>query len=104
MDGIKGAIAVVTGAAQGNGEAIAKGLAQNGAKVALADVRIDIAETVAAAIRDAGGKAVALPVDVAFLPSATELAAAVREAFGPAARADWRCIRKKTPGRQKHPR
>ena len=51
MDGIKGAIAVVTGAAQGNGEAIAKGLAQNGAKVALADVQIDIAETVAAAIR-----------------------------------------------------
>lgn len=84
MDGITGAVAVVTGAAQGNGEAIAKGLAREGARVALADVQIDIAEDVAATIRNAGGDAVAFPVDVATLSSAMDLAAAVRESFGPA--------------------
>lgn len=84
MDGITGAVAVVTGAAQGNGEAIARGLARTGARVALADVQVDVAETVAAAIRDAGGEAAALPVDVASLSSARALAAAVRETFGPA--------------------
>lgn len=84
MDGITGAIAVVTGAAQGNGKAIAEGLAREGARVALADVQIDIAETVAASIRDAGGEALAFPVDVTSLPSVMDFAAAVRASFGPA--------------------
>ncbi len=84
MDGITGTIAVITGAAQGNGEAIAKGLAQAGARVALADIQIAPAKDVAAAIRDAGGDAVALPVDVAALSSTMDLAAAVRQTFGPA--------------------
>lgn len=84
MDGITGAVAVVTGAAQGNGAAIAKGLAREGARVALADVQIDIAEEVAAAIRNAGGDAVAFPVDVTSMPSVMDFAAAVRTSFGPA--------------------
>ena len=84
MDGIRGAVAVVTGAAQGNGEAIARGLAGEGARVALADVQLDVAEQVALSIRENGGEAVALPVDVANLRSANDLAAAVSEALGPA--------------------
>ncbi len=84
MDGITGAVAIITGAAQGNGEAIARGLAQTGARVALADVQIDVAEEVAASIRGGGGDAVAFPVDVATRSSTLDLAAAVRETFGPA--------------------
>ena len=84
MDGIWNAVAVVTGAAQGNGKAIAEGLAREGARVVLADVQLDVVEAVAAAIRDAGGKAVALPVDVSSLSSTQSLAWAVIDAFGPA--------------------
>ena len=83
MDGIRGAVAVVTGAAQGNGEAIARGLAQAGARVALGDVQIDVAETVAADIRASGGEAVALPLDVATAASVTAFAALVAESLGP---------------------
>ena len=83
MDGIRGAVAVVTGAAQGNGEAIARGLAQAGARVALGDVQIDVAETVAADIRASGGEAVALPLDVATAASVTAFAASVAESLGP---------------------
>ncbi len=84
MDGIWNAVAVVTGAAQGNGKAIAEGLAREGARVVLADVQLDVVEAVAAAIRDAGGKAVALPVDVSSLSSTQSLAWAVIDSFGPA--------------------
>ena len=83
MDGIRGAVAVVTGAAQGNGEAIARGLAQAGARVALGDVQIDVAETVAADIRASDGEAVALPLDVATAASVTAFAASVAESLGP---------------------
>lgn len=84
MDGITGAAAIVTGAAQGNGEAIARGLAREGAKVVLGDVQIDVAEGVAAAIREAGGEAIALPLDVASPVSVAGFAAEASAAFGPA--------------------
>ena len=44
MDRLTGKVAIVTGAAQGIGRAIASRLADEGAKVALADIQFDSAE------------------------------------------------------------
>jgi 3-oxoacyl-[acyl-carrier protein] reductase len=56
--------AVVTGAASGFGEGIAKLFAAEGARVVVADIRKDAADRVAAEILAAGGQAVASEVDV----------------------------------------
>lgn len=57
-------VAVVTGATGVLGGAMARGLASAGARVAVLGRRADRAEEVAAAIRDAGGEALATPADV----------------------------------------
>lgn len=56
---------LVTGAAGGMGEAAARLFAQQGARVALADIRGEAVEAVAASIRDQGGQARAFALDVA---------------------------------------
>ena len=61
---LAGRAAFVTGAGQGLGAAIARGLAEAGARVMLADVDGARAEAVAAALRDAGHEAIAMPLDV----------------------------------------
>jgi len=58
-------VAIVTGAGQGIGAAIAHTLAAAGARVAVNDINPDRAEHVAAAIRAAGGQAVGIHADVA---------------------------------------
>ncbi|MFA7669932.1 MAG: glucose 1-dehydrogenase [Burkholderiaceae bacterium] len=59
-----GRLALVTGAGQGNGRAIAKGLAKAGAKVIVTDINEDNAKSVAAEIHKAGGDAYAYRLDV----------------------------------------
>src|SRR5918997_5944751 len=61
---LEGEVALVTGAADGIGLAIARRFAAEGACVALADVRAEAAEDAAAALRDAGHDAIALAMDV----------------------------------------
>lgn len=62
---LKDKIAVVTGGAQGLGEAICQRLAREGAHVVVADLNLDGAECTAAAIRaDSGCRAIAVGVDV----------------------------------------
>jgi 2-hydroxycyclohexanecarboxyl-CoA dehydrogenase len=78
-----GRVALVTGAARGIGEAIACALAQDGLAVAVADLRIDESEATAAAIRDAGGKAVGIELDVTSSESVSSGLAAAQEALGP---------------------
>jgi hypothetical protein len=56
--------ALVTGGARGIGRAIALALAEEGQAVAVGDVRMKEAEETAAAVKAAGGRAVALPLDV----------------------------------------
>jgi 3-oxoacyl-[acyl-carrier protein] reductase len=61
---LEGKTALVTGGSQGIGAAIAKELAAAGAHVAVAARSADRAEQVAGEIRDAGGSAEALALDV----------------------------------------
>jgi NAD(P)-dependent dehydrogenase (short-subunit alcohol dehydrogenase family) len=56
--------ALVTGASSGIGAALARGLAAAGAPVGLTGRRADLLESLAEEIREAGGRAVALPGDV----------------------------------------
>ena len=55
---------MVTGAGRGIGAGIAHALAEAGASVVLASRTVDEIEQVAAAIRTAGGSAIAAPTDV----------------------------------------
>ncbi|NRA08974.1 MAG: SDR family oxidoreductase [Myxococcales bacterium] len=63
--GLDGRVACVTGAASGIGSAVAEVLAGAGARVVLGDLDAAGAEENAAALRDAGGQAIAHAVDVA---------------------------------------
>ena len=63
--GLEGRVAVVTGAASGIGLATAEVLAGAGARVVLGDLDAEGAEKAAAAIREAGGEAVAQATNVA---------------------------------------
>src|ERR1700734_2859642 len=75
-----GRIAVVTGAGRGMGEAIARRLAINGAKVAVADVEMVTARAVAASIGEA---ALAVEIDVRSWASVEAAAAIVESTLGP---------------------
>lgn len=66
---LNGKVAVVTGGTGVLGGAMAKGLAQAGAKVAILGRRDEVAREVAQRIRDEGGEAVALPADVLSIES-----------------------------------
>jgi NAD(P)-dependent dehydrogenase (short-subunit alcohol dehydrogenase family) len=82
---LDGKVAVVTGAGgRGNsiGRAYALGLAQAGASVVVADLKADGAQAVRDEVAAAGGRAIAVGVDIAKPDSVQALAAAAREAFG----------------------
>jgi 3-oxoacyl-[acyl-carrier protein] reductase len=66
-EGLKltGKVALVTGAAQGIGKAVALLLARNGADIVVSDINLEKAEETAKEIRSIGQKAMAVRVDVA---------------------------------------
>jgi 3-hydroxybutyrate dehydrogenase len=61
---LDGKSAIVTGAASGIGREIALTYARAGAKVAIADLNLDAANQAASQLRDAGGEAMAVAMDV----------------------------------------
>ncbi len=63
-DRMAGKVAIVTGSAGGQGRAGAEMFAREGAKVVVADIQAEKAESVAASIREEGGSAVAFEVDL----------------------------------------
>ena len=64
---LAGKVALVTGAAQGIGRAIALLLAQNGADIVVSDINLEKAEETVKEIRAIGPKAMAVKVDVSNL-------------------------------------
>jgi NAD(P)-dependent dehydrogenase (short-subunit alcohol dehydrogenase family) len=64
MTDLAGKVALVTGGAQGLGEAICRCLAACGVVVIVADIREELAERVASEIGADGGKAISLRLDV----------------------------------------
>jgi 3-oxoacyl-[acyl-carrier protein] reductase len=64
MAGVQDRVALVTGGAQGIGAAVAKRLAQGGAKVAVLDLSEESTRQVVGEITDAGGNAIGVGADV----------------------------------------
>ena len=81
-DGIDGKVAIVTGAGGGIGEAYARGLAEHGAKVVIADVDEAGGERVAQDISAGGGAASFVRTDVGSVESTQAMAAAASELYG----------------------
>ncbi|MBL28023.1 MAG: 3-oxoacyl-ACP reductase [Rhodospirillaceae bacterium] len=81
---LAGAVVLVTGAGQGNGKAIAEGVAAAGARVVVTDIRRETAEATAAEIRAKGAKADAYSLDVTDAAACAALAARVEQEVGAA--------------------
>lgn len=82
MGELQGKVVGITGASSGIGEATAVELAARGAAVVLGARRTDRLGTVATRIRDAGGQAVAITVDVTRRADVERLVATATERFG----------------------
>jgi short-subunit dehydrogenase len=64
MQNLENKVVLITGASSGFGEDAALLFAKEGCKVVLAARRIDRLQSLAAKIQDAGGEAIAIPVDI----------------------------------------
>ena len=82
MANLNGRSIIVTGAGRGIGEAIASGLASEGASLAIADLNEASARKVAKSINEAGGKAIGVGVDITRRASVKAMIDATVKAFG----------------------
>ncbi len=82
MAELRGRIALVTGGGQGLGEAICQTLAEAGATVAAADIRLDQAERVTRRLAENGVEVMALRLDVGDEEEAGTVVRRVRDRFG----------------------
>lgn len=81
---MKDRVVVITGAGAGIGRATAMEFAKEGARVAVVDIRGELAEDAAAEIRASGGQAIGLACDVAEASAVEAMARVVEAQFGPA--------------------
>jgi 3-oxoacyl-[acyl-carrier protein] reductase len=79
---LTGKIALVTGASRGIGKAIALRLAQDGAKLAINNLDIETAETVAAEIKALGGMALAVAGDVSSTDEVNDMMETIISTYG----------------------
>ncbi len=77
---LEGKVAIITGAASGIGKGIAEKFAREGAKVAIADINLEMAEKTA---QEIGPSAMAVKVDVGDKASVEAMADKVEEKLGP---------------------
>jgi NAD(P)-dependent dehydrogenase (short-subunit alcohol dehydrogenase family) len=82
MPSFDGKVALITGAANGIGEATAHGFASRGASVLLADIDVDRGESVVAAITDKGGIASFIRTDVSNSADVKAMVDAAVERYG----------------------
>ena len=82
MERLKDTVAIVTGGANGIGRAFSTGLAQEGARVAVADVDDGAAQELAEELTRACGECLALHVDVTDEASTQAMARQTLERFG----------------------
>lgn len=79
---LQGQLALITGAAKGNGAALAQGFAHHGARLILCDIDGEGVHRTAALIRDAGGQAHAYQLDVSDAHQCRAVVTEVREQTG----------------------
>lgn len=83
MQGLEGKTVIVTGGGGGIGGATCLRFARAGAAVGVLDLNPDAGERVAAQIRDAGGRALAVRCDITERASVDAAVAAVEQELGP---------------------
>jgi 3-oxoacyl-[acyl-carrier protein] reductase len=79
---LAGKVALVTGAAQGIGKAVALVLARNGADIVISDINLEKAEETAKEVQALGRKALATKVDVATLGDVEKMVESILAQFG----------------------
>jgi len=83
VQGLNGKTVIVTGGGGGIGGATCLRFAREGAAVGVLDLNLEAAERIAAQIRDAGGRALAIRCDITDRVSVDVAVAAVQESLGP---------------------
>jgi NAD(P)-dependent dehydrogenase (short-subunit alcohol dehydrogenase family) len=79
---LKNKVAIITGGGSGIGRATAELFAREGARVAVADYKADGGREVVKSIKDSGGDAFLVEVDVSDLVQAERMVTATLEAYG----------------------
>ena len=82
MFSLEDKVALITGSSRGIGEAIARAMADAGARVVVSSRKADACDAVAGSIRDAGGEAIAIPCNVSHRDQIQSLVDRTRDHWG----------------------